>query len=349
MSAEKVVAVDSAFIQATEHRPKTTIIAESKCIPLIDLSSTNPNLVTQISHACKNWGFFQVINHGVPMECRRNMESVAKKFFALSEEEKGKVKRDINNPLGYYDAEHTKNVRDWKQVFDLAVENPAVFPASPEPDDQEIVEYFNQWPENLPEFRESCEGYAEKVKTLGFKLVELISLSSGLPENRLTGFFKEGHASFIRINHYPPCPSPDVALGVGRHKDSGGITILAQDDVGGLEVKRKTDGAWIRVQPIPDAFIVNLGDIMQAWTNEIYQSVEHRAVVNSEKERLSIAFFFNPAHHVNVEPLSELIDHQNPPKYRPYNYGKFYATRKVSNFKKLDVENIQLTHFKLSQ
>ncbi|XP_028052955.1 probable 2-oxoglutarate-dependent dioxygenase At5g05600 [Camellia sinensis] len=132
-------------------------------------------------------------------------------------------------------------------------------------------------------------------------------------------------------------------------KDSGGITILAPDDVGGLEVKRKTDGAWIRVQHIPDVFIVNLGDIMQAWTNEKYQSVEHRAVVNSEKERLSIAFFFNPAHHVNVEPLSELIDHQNPPKYRPYNYGKFFATSKVSNFKKIDVENIQLTHSKLSQ
>ncbi|CAL5333674.1 unnamed protein product [Camellia sinensis] len=279
------------------------------------------------------------------MECRGNMESVAKKFFALSEEEKGKVKRDINNPLGYYDAEHTKNVRDWKQLFDLAVENPAVFPASHEPDDQEIVEYFNHLPENLPEFREACERYAENVKTLGFKLVELISLSLGLPENRLTGFFKEGHASFIRINHYPPWPSPDLVLGVGQHKDSGGITILAQDDVGGLEVKRKTDGAWIRVQPIPDAFIVNLGDVMQAWTNEKYQCVEHRVVVNSDKERLSIGFFFNPAHHVNVESLSEFIDHLNPPKYRPYNYGKFFAARKVSNFKKLDVENIQLTHF----
>ncbi|CAL5385755.1 unnamed protein product [Camellia sinensis] len=205
------------------------------------------------------------------MECRGNMESVAKKFFALSEEEKGKVKRDINNPLGYYDAEHTKNVRDWKQLFDLAVENPAVFPASHELDDQEIVEYFNHLPENLPEFRE--------------------------------------------------------------------------DDVGGLEVERKTDGAWIRVQPIPDPFIVNLGDVMQAWTNEKYQCVEHRVVVNSDKERLSIGFFFNPAHHVNVEPLSEFIDHLNPPKYRPYNYGKFFAARKVSNFKKLDVENIQLTHF----
>ncbi|KAI8013956.1 Protein DOWNY MILDEW RESISTANCE 6 [Camellia lanceoleosa] len=342
MAAKKVVAVDSAFIQATEHRPKTVIIVESKCIPLIDLSSTNPNLVTQISQACKNWGFFQVINHGVPMECRRNMESVVKKFFALSEEEKGKVKRDINNPLGYYNAEHTKNVRDWKPVFDLAMENPAVFLASHELDDQEIVEYFNQWSENLPEFREACEGYAEKVKIRGFKLVELISLSLGLPENRLTGFFKEGHASFIRINHYPPCPSPDLAL---------------SDDVGGLEVKRKTDGAWIRVQHIPDAFIVNLGDIIQVfhlvfhvWLGLMRNiSVEHRAVVNSEKGRLSIAFFFNPAHHVNVEPLSELIDHQNPPKYRPYNYGKFFATRKVRNFKKLDVENIQLTHFKLSQ
>ncbi|KAI8015390.1 putative 2-oxoglutarate-dependent dioxygenase [Camellia lanceoleosa] len=256
--------------------------------------------------------------------------------MAAEKEEKGKVKRDINNPLGYYDAEHTKNVRDWKQLFDLAVENPAVFPASHEPDDQEIVEYFNRWPENLPEFREAYERYVENVKTLGFKLVELISLSLGLPESRLTEFFKEGHASLIRINHYPPCPSPDLVLGVGRHKDSGGITILAQDDVGGLEVKRKTDGAWIRVQPIPDAFIVNLGDVMEVWTNEKYQSVEHRVVVNSDKERLSIGFFFNPAHHVNVEPLYEFIDHLNPPK-------------KVGNFKKLDVENIQVTHFKLSQ
>ena len=100
------------------------------------------------------------------------------------------------------------------------------------------------------------------MKELGFKLVELISLSLGLPGDRLSGFFKDP-GSFIRINHYPSCPNPSQALGVGQHKDAGALTILTQDDVGGLEVKRKTDGLWIPVKPTPNAYIINLGDILQ--------------------------------------------------------------------------------------
>lgn len=92
--------------------------------------------------------------------------------------------------------------------------------------------------------------------------MELIALSLGLPENRFNSFF-EDQTTFLRLNHYPPCPSPDLALGVGRHKDSGALTVLAQDDVGGLEVKRKSDGEWVLVKPTPDAFIINVGDIIQ--------------------------------------------------------------------------------------
>ncbi|XP_027090249.1 protein LATERAL BRANCHING OXIDOREDUCTASE 1-like [Coffea arabica] len=151
----------------------------------------------------------------------------------------------------------------------------------------------------------------------------------------------------IRVNHYPPCPSPDLALAVGRHNDGVALTILAQDDVGGLEVKRKNDGEWILVKPIPNAYIINIGDIIQVWSNDKYESVEHRAILNSETERFSIPFFFNPAHYTWVEPLEELINEQNPRKYKAYNCGKYFATRKRGNLKELYAENVQICHFKI--
>nr|DAD40550.1 TPA_asm: hypothetical protein HUJ06_014873 [Nelumbo nucifera] len=348
--------VDAAFIQDIEHRPQLLVV-EAEGIPVIDLSVLNSfqegddprglaGLVAEIGDACKDWGFFQVINHGVPSDLRLRVETVAKKFFALPLEEKYKVRRDEENPLGYYDTEHTKNVRDWKEVFDFMLEDPTVIPASHKPDDQQLNELRNQWPDYLPEFRGACEEYARGVEKLAFQLLELISLSLGLPGKRLNGFFKD-QTSFVRLNHYPPCPSPELALGVGRHKDAGALTVLAQDDVGGLDVKHKTDGEWVRVKPIPDSYIINVGDIIQVWSNDTYESAEHRVRVNRERERFSIPFFFNPSHYVTVKPLEELVIMQNKsPKYEEYNWGKFFTTRKLSNFKKLEVENIQIYHFK---
>lgn len=110
--------------------------------------------------------------------------------------------------------------------------------------------------------REACEEYAQEMVKLAYKLLELISLSLGLPAERLNGFFKD-QTSFTRLNYYPRCPTPDLVLGIGRHKDSGALTILSQDDVGGLEVKRKTDGEWVQVRPTPGAFIINVGDVIQ--------------------------------------------------------------------------------------
>ncbi|KAG8362978.1 hypothetical protein BUALT_Bualt15G0032600 [Buddleja alternifolia] len=184
------------------------------------------------------------------------------------------------------------------------------------------------------------------MRKLTYKLLGLIALSLGLGKDRLNGFIKD-QTSFMRLNYYPACPAPELALGLGRHKDAGALTILAQDDVGGLEVKRKCDGEWIFVKPTPDAYIVNVGDLIQVWSNNKYESVEHRVTVNAEKERFSIPFFINPSHNVWVEPLEELINEQNPAKYKGYSWGKFYATRKLSNFKKLTTENIQVHHFKL--
>ncbi|EXB63677.1 Naringenin,2-oxoglutarate 3-dioxygenase [Morus notabilis] len=338
--------IDEAFVQAPEHRPKLTI-TEAEGIPLIDLSGglTDDELVTEIGKACKQWGFFQVVNHGVPAEKRRRIEAAAREFFALLSEEKKKVRRNEVRVLGYYDTEHTKNVRDWKEVFDFSVEDPVLVPRN---DGDGVQKWFNQWPDKPADLREACEEYVKEVQKLCEKLMGLIALSLGLPANRFNGFFID-QTSFVRLNHYPPCPIPHLALGVGRHKDAGALTVLAQDDVGGLEVKRKTDGEWIRVKPTPNAFIINVGDIIQVWSNERYESVEHRVMVNSERERFSIPFFLNPAHYTMVKPLEELTDEQNPAKYRAYNWGKFFTTRKGSNFRKLNVENIQIHHFRVSE
>ncbi|XP_074292921.1 protein LATERAL BRANCHING OXIDOREDUCTASE 1-like [Silene latifolia] len=350
--------IDPAYIQPIQHRPTpvNVITQVHHGIPTIDLislsSSTNHHskyspLITSIRDACTNWGFFQVTNHGVPLNTLHNLNHAALTFFSLPDDDKRKVSRDETNPLGYYDSEHTKNVRDWKQVFDFTAKDPTLIPVSP--DDLIPKQLINRWPRFPPHLKEAAQTYAIEVEKLAFKLMELIAVSLELEPNRLNGFFEEDHTSFVRLNYYPPCPSPHLVLGVTRHKDAGGLTILAQDDVGGLQVRRKSDGEWVSIKPDPAALIINIGDVIQVWSNDKYESVEHRVVVNSHKERISIPFFFNPAHYVMIKPLEELVDGHNPAKYREYNYGAFYATKRNSNLKKLNVDNLQISHFKITE
>ncbi|CAL1389371.1 unnamed protein product [Linum trigynum] len=349
--------IEPAFIQALEHRPNTQEDTAQlpETIPTIDLSLLNSpaeplrleGLVKEIGRVCKEWGFFQVVNHGVPSEVRQRMEKAAKEFYDQPLEEKMKVKRDAENPMGYHDSEHTKNVRDWKEVFDFFSKEPAVIPASENPDDQELRTVSNRWPQYPPEFREVCKEYSAEVEKLAYKVLGLVSLSLGLPADRLNEYFNH-QLSFTRLNHYPPCPAPDLALGVGRHKDAGAITVLAQDEVGGLEVSRKSDGKWFPIKPTPDAYIINIGNCMQVWSNDELWTAEHRVVVNSEKERFSMPFFFFPSHYVGIKPLEELVNNHNCPNYKEYNWGKFFASRNRSDYSKRQIENIQIDQFKLS-
>lgn len=151
--------LDPAFIQDIDHRPnlKPTEYVDDG-IPTIDLSALShgdtQELVLEIGHACQRWGFFQVVNHGIPLELLVKVVKMAKKFFELPADEKMKVKRDEVNSMGYHDSEHTKNVRDWKEVFDYLVEDDGtVIPASHEPDDKELRTLTNQWPQYPLEFR----------------------------------------------------------------------------------------------------------------------------------------------------------------------------------------------------
>lgn len=155
-----MVEVGPEFILPPEHRPKLGTI-EAQNIPLIDLSPLNSPthsdslqaLVAEIGNACQNWGFFQVINHGVPSKCRQKIESASRKFFCLPKEEKKALSRDETNPYGYYDTEHTKNVRDWKEILECTARDPVILPASHLLHDTELMNFSNKWPNTLPELR----------------------------------------------------------------------------------------------------------------------------------------------------------------------------------------------------
>ncbi|CAN6287501.1 unnamed protein product [Urochloa humidicola] len=264
------LSMGQAFVQAPEHRSKVTV-AEATGIPLIDLSPLTSGaggdaaavdaLAAAVGAASREWGFFLVTGHGVPAETVARAAAAQRAFFALPAERKAAVRRSEAAPLGYYESEHTKNVRDWKEVFDLVAHEPP--PRTPAAAGGEVVVYENKWPQDVPGFREALEEYMEALEELAFKLLELLARSLGLRPDRLHGFFEHQPTTFFRLNHYPPCPSPDLALGVGRHKDPGALTILYQDDVGGLDVRRRADGEWVRVRCVPDSFIINVGDTMQ--------------------------------------------------------------------------------------
>ncbi|KAK2988839.1 hypothetical protein RJ640_015867 [Escallonia rubra] len=198
------------------------------------------------------------------------------------------------------------------------------------------------------DYGEVCEEYGQEMEKLSFRLMELISMSLGLPRQRLNGFFKD-HTSMGRLIHCPPCPTPKLALGTHEHTDVGALTILSQDDAGGLEAQRTFDGEWVPVKFVPHAYVINVGDMLEVWSNKKYVSLVHRAKVNSERERFSIPFFFNPAYYVVMEPIEELTNEQNPAKYRAFNWGKYYGSRKYGNFKNPDMDVLRLKHFKVSE
>ena len=154
--------VDTAFIQPPEHRPNISIIhEEDNGIPVIDLSpihqhfenniASDPSaieaIVKEIGRACKEYGFFQVINHGVPLNLRNRIWDVSKRFFSMSLEEKKKVARDKTRSTGYHDSENTKNVRDWKEVIDFITKEPTL------DDNDQTTQLSNRYPQNPPELR----------------------------------------------------------------------------------------------------------------------------------------------------------------------------------------------------
>ncbi|KAL4180313.1 hypothetical protein AMTRI_Chr13g124690 [Amborella trichopoda] len=335
-------------------RPKPDTVKYLEDVPVIDLSPLQtPNshdladIVAQVHISLKEWGFFVVVNHGVAPGLWPEVIRVMSEFSKLSFEEKRKVARNPNMPWGYNESDHTNNIRDWAEVFDFMLNKELSIPASLEPDCQETSTLHNQWPENPADFRKVCEEFTQAASKLMCQLLELIALSLGLPADRFNRYL-ENHMNYSRINYFPICPTPELVLGKGAHKDHAILTLLTTNEVSGLELKRKSDGEWLRLRPIPDSVVVIMAGVLQVWSNDEYECIVHRVVVNSENERFSMVTVASPSYHVMVKPIEELVTEENPSKFKEYKWGDFFMSRRVSNLDKTKTA-IQITDFKLGE
>lgn len=189
----------------------------------------------------------------------------------------------------------------------------------------------NQWPDWLPGFKPAMLAYVREVDVLGRHIVRLIALALGLPATALDHHF-DHPTTFLRALHYPPQPpAEDEQIGSAPHTDYGIITLLAQDDSGGLQV-RPRGGDWIEAPPIPDTYVLNVGDMLQRWTNGRLVSTPHRVINRSGGDRYSLPYFLDPSMDTLIECLPTCTDADHPPQHPPVRYGDYLLERLNRNY-----------------
>ncbi|XP_076958570.1 S-norcoclaurine synthase 1-like [Bidens hawaiensis] len=311
------------------------LVDESLQIPVIDISkltlSGKPGYDDELAKlhvACKDWGFFQLVNHGIS-ETIDDMKKVTEEFFKLPLEEKMKCAQLPNNIEGYGQAFVVSEEQklDWGDMLFIL----------PLPVAQRDLRF---WPQNPISFRKTLDEYSNALHRVSMKLFKLITLNLGIKHESVGKLF-ENCTQGIRINYYPPCPQAQKVLGLAPHSDATVLTLLVQvNEVQGLQIK---NSKWVPIKPIPGSIIVNIGDVMEIMSNGEYRSIEHRAVVDVEKERLSIAAFHGPGFEAMVGPLPELVK-EIKPKYKTIDapeYFKLVINTKLDGKSLIDHMKIQ--------
>lgn len=287
-----------------------------------------------IGDACRNVGFFYVANHGIPEEDCDALLEESRRFFALPDEEKLKLRMGKTAQFrGYVPllGEVTQNKKDWHECIDLQPkshedEQTGTLVLDVEPG-AHVLDDSDQWPEALPSFREVMMRGWDQLYSLSAKIAEGMALSLGL-EAEYFAQFAGPHLCDLRLAHYPPFPpvlsEDDVDSGMGAHCDNGFLAVLQQDDVGGLEVLNAAD-EWVAAPRIPGTFLVNIGLMMQRWTNDRYSATWHRVQLPGDRDRYSTPFFFEPRPDAVIEPLEVCCDENNPPRYEPCVFGEYLS------------------------
>jgi len=190
----------------------------------------------------------------------------------------------------------------------------------------------NQWPGWLPRLQPTIEAYVSALEKLARRLVGLIAIGLDMPEGALDSYFRKP-TTFLRLLRYPPHPAegPDGQFGSAPHTDYGIITILAQDQRGGLQVRPRNSG-WIDAPPLPASLVLNVGDMLERWTNGRFVSTPHRVVNRSTGDRYSIPYFFDTAMDEVIECLPSCTDAAHPPRHGPVRYGDYLMDRLERNY-----------------
>jgi isopenicillin N synthase-like dioxygenase len=287
-------------------------------VPVIDLSAAPPaSLARSIDTALQTAGFFSITGHGVPTATVAAAFQASRAFFALPQPTKERwhingwpLKRGFD-PIGWQSLD-VDQPPDVKESFYLGEEN--IGP--------------NQWPDEtqVPGFHAACTAYASAMQELARRLMALFELALQLPAGHFDSFMQQPTCT-TRLLHYPPQPATAAPgqIGCGAHTDWGALTLLAQDDAGGLQVQ-KPGGGWMGVSPTPGALVVNAGDMMQRWTNDRWPSTLHRVINQmSGRDRYSIAYFFDLDAEAQILPLPTCTSAQNPARYGPITAGEHLA------------------------
>jgi isopenicillin N synthase-like dioxygenase len=279
-------------------------------LPIIDLGSSGEGdgasltrIAAEVGAACRDVGFFYVVNHDVDKELIAKAFAQSRNFFALPVADKRKLAIEtVGGNRGYsgllHEALDPGRGADMKEAFNVGLELAA--------DDPELLagkpfRSLNAWP-GVQGFRETLLAYYDACASLGARLHRAFARDLGLRPDFFDDKFDRPMAT-LRLLHYPAPPhGSDLRIGAGAHTDYGNLTLLATDDVGGLEVRTRA-GQWIEAPVVPGAFIVNIGDCLMRWTNDVYVSTPHRVINRSVRERYSIAFFFDPNPDAMVEAI----------------------------------------------
>ncbi|KAL5701953.1 hypothetical protein ACHQM5_027232 [Ranunculus cassubicifolius] len=278
-------------------------------IPVIDLQGIEDDeilretVVQRIQRASEKWGFFQVVNHGVPSSVTEGMINGVLEFNSQEEEaKKALYSRDLRRSARFYSNFdlYTSKGASWRDTLTFRM-------LTPDPVDEDELPII---------CRETTVDYTKYVTKLGDTLFELISEGLGLESNVLKKMDCAESCTLI-CNYYPACPQPDLTIGAARHTDPTFLTILLQDNIGGLQVRHQDQ--WVDIHPIPGAFVINIGDFLQIVSNDKLKSVQHRALSNHIGPRVSVACFLSTRFDVATKgfgPIKELIGDENPPIYR---------------------------------
>ncbi|KAH9293075.1 hypothetical protein KI387_041721 [Taxus chinensis] len=306
--------ISQRYIRSEKERPN--IYPSNRLdIPIIDMGMflgdsdlCRKKEMEKLEIASQQWGFFQAVNHGIPGSLMERMKETAREFFELPLEEKLKYEAQEHEGYGKASVFLDNQKLDWSDIMHLTTLPPE-------------SRKMNFWPTWPVDFRATVDEYVSETQKLSNTVLCLLSEIAGLkPDSFLHMYGKI--SQLMTWHYYPPCPRPDLVLGLSPHSDGSGLSVLLQDDeTVGLQICK--EGAWIPIQPIPGALVINIGDMLEVMSNGRYKSVEHRAVTNIDRDRISIAMFYDPGGDTEVGPAPELIDELNPCQYRRFNRAEY--------------------------
>jgi len=296
-------------------------------LPIIDISGLSSADMADrkavgaaLRAACLDKGFFYIKNHGVSEDLISDVFSEAAAFFALSPEQKDEVNKARSTCNRGYEPLQGQTLEagappDLKEGYYVGPDHA--------PDDPRVLAGMfnhgpNQWPAQRPNFKPVMQAYLNELMALSARMMGGIALSLDLPEDYFDGYNRDPMAT-VRLLHYPPQPAQarPNQKGAGAHTDFGGLTLLRQDDVGGLQVWDQASDGWIHADPVPQTYVVNLGDMIARWTNDRYRSTVHRVVNMSGRERYSVPFFYTGNYAHTVECIPTCLAPGEAPKYPP--------------------------------